>query len=75
MATKWSEIRRTLSPEAEARIRQRVANAGKVMALYAAETDPKLRELAETDSEAYLQIKQAGGSSESNSEQQQTGCQ
>ncbi len=69
MATKWSEIRRTLSPEVEARIRQRVANAGKVMALYAAETDPKLRELAETDSEAYLQIKQAGGSSESSSEQ------
>ncbi len=70
MAKKWSEIRRQRGPEVEARIRQRVANAGKVMALYAAETDPKLRELAETDSEAYLQIKQVGGSLEPTSAQQ-----
>lgn len=70
MATKWSEIRKQHAPEVEARIRQRVADAEKVMALYVAETDPKLRELAETDSEAYLQIKQAGGSLEPTSAQQ-----
>lgn len=64
MAKKWSEIRRQHAPEVEARICQMVANAGKVMELYAAETDPKLRELAETDSEAYLQIKQADSSPE-----------
>lgn len=69
MTKKWSEIRRQHAPEVEARIRQRVANAGKVMALYAAEADPELRELAETDAEAYLRTKQAGGSSESDSAQ------
>lgn len=64
MAKKWSEIRRQLSPEAEARIRQKVADKGIVLALHAAETDPKLRELAETDSEAYLRYKRAHGEAE-----------
>ncbi len=70
MTMKWSEIRKQHAPEVEARIRQRVANAEKVMALYAAETDPKLRELAETDSETYLQIKQASGNLAPTSAQQ-----
>ena len=63
MAKKWSEIRGKFSPEEEARIRQKAAGYESVMAHYALETDPKLRELAETDSDAYLQIKQASRSS------------
>ena len=34
MATKWRDIRKTLSPEAEARIRQSVEEAAIVMRLY-----------------------------------------
>ncbi len=34
MATKWKDIRRQLSPEAEERIRQSVKDAAKVMRLY-----------------------------------------
>jgi transcriptional regulator with XRE-family HTH domain len=34
MATKWRDIRRTLSPEAEERIRQSVKEAAGVMTLY-----------------------------------------
>jgi transcriptional regulator with XRE-family HTH domain len=34
MATKWRDIRKTLSPEAEERIRQNVKNAVAVMTLY-----------------------------------------
>lgn len=34
MATKWRDIRRTLSPEAEERIRQSIADAPRVMSLY-----------------------------------------
>lgn len=70
MAKKWSEIRGNFSPEAEARIREQIANAGIVMALYAAETDPLLRELADTDPEAYLRFKQDGGASEPSLSQQ-----
>lgn len=58
MTKKWSEIRRQHTPEVEARILQRVVNAGKVIALSAVETDPKLRELAETAPDAYLRLKE-----------------
>jgi transcriptional regulator with XRE-family HTH domain len=34
MATKWRDIRKTLSPEAEERIRKSIADAPRVMALY-----------------------------------------
>ena len=34
MATKWRDIRKTLSPEAEERIRREVENAAAVMTLY-----------------------------------------
>jgi transcriptional regulator with XRE-family HTH domain len=34
MATKWRDIRKTLSPEAEERIRQSIAEAAAVMTLY-----------------------------------------
>ena len=34
MATKWKDIRRTHSPEVEARIRQEVEDAAAVMSLY-----------------------------------------
>jgi len=34
MATKWKDIRRTHSPEVEARIRQEVIDAAAVMSLY-----------------------------------------
>ena len=70
MAKKWSEIRRQHPPEVEARIRRKVANAEVVMKLYAVETDPKLRELAETDSEAYLRNKQAHNDSAPSRSQQ-----
>lgn len=36
MARKWSEVRKTLSPEAEERIRGEVKAAANVMALYQA---------------------------------------
>jgi hypothetical protein len=59
MTKKWKEIRGTFTSEEEATITAKMAESERVMEYYAAETAPRLRELAETDPAVYLTHKDA----------------